>query len=122
MSASNLVQPLVPNYSFSLAANNAVSNLASSATPKVLLWSGVVTTAADGSATLTWTYANASDPKLFAVGDYVVCQPIALLANSALQATLNAAATPTTQTLVLAAAPAAVTLCSVEVWRTSYYA
>jgi hypothetical protein len=120
MSASNLVpNALVPNYSFSATASATVANLASSASLKVLVWSGVVSVDATGNTTLTWTYADAADPKLFKAGDYVVAQPIELLATSAVTATLTPAATTTTDTLALTSLPAAAKEIYVEVWRTS---
>jgi hypothetical protein len=118
MSVSNLVGNFsIPDYSLAFSAGGVVAGVASSLQPKVLVWSGVITTDGTGTTTATWTY-GAGAPHLFKAGDYVVCSILPLLATDTLTAVLTPAATATTDTLVITgtAAPHSV---YTEVWRTS---
>ena len=109
---------LLPDYALAFTAGATVAGTASSLSPKVLVWSGVVTTDATGTTTATWTYASASAPHLFKVGDYVVASLLPLAAADTLTVALTPSATATTDTLVITGIAAAHTV-YVEVWRTS---
>jgi hypothetical protein len=118
MSVSNLVGNFsIPDYSLAFTAGAGVAGVASSLSPKVLVWSGVITTDAGGTTTATWTY-GAGAPHLFKAGDYVVASLLPLAAADTLTAVLTPAATATTDTLVITGI-AAIHSVYVEVWRTS---
>jgi len=108
---------LIPDYALAFTAGATVAGTASSLSPKVLVWSGVVTTDATGTTTATWTY-SAGAPHLFKAGDYVVASLLPLAAADTLTVALAPAATATTDTLVITGI-AAVHSVYVEVWRTS---
>jgi hypothetical protein len=118
MSVSNLVGNFsIPDYALAFSAGATVAGVASSLQPKVLVWSGVITTDATGTTTATWTY-GAGAPHLFKAGDYVVASLLPLAAADTLTAVLTPAATATTDTLVITGI-AAVHSVYTEVWRTS---
>ena len=118
MSVSNLVGNFsTPDYALAFTAGAGVVGFASSLQPKVLVWSGIITTDATGATTATWTY-GAGAPHLFRAGDYVVASLLPLAAADTLTAVLTPAATATTDTLAIAGI-AAIHSVYVEVWRTS---
>jgi len=125
MSASALVPDLYPsgNASTGVITGNAQVAFPAcitsfSAQPQIV-WSGVLVTGASGAQSVTWTYANAGDAKLFKAGDYAVASKISgATANSGLgSVVLLPAATATTQTLTVTGVTAEQSSFSVIVYR-----
>lgn len=125
MSASALVPDLYPsgNASTGVITGNAQVAFPAcitsfSAQPQIV-WSGVVVAGASGTQTLTWTYTNAGDVKVFKAGDYCVASKISgATANTGVGVVaLLPAATAVTQTLTVTGVTAEASSFSVVVYR-----
>lgn len=125
MSASALAPELYPsgNASTGVISSNAqvvfpASITSFSAQPQIV-WSGVIVAGATGTQTITWTYTNAGDAKVFKAGDFAVASKISgATANSGVGSVeLLPAATATTQTLTVTGVTAEASSFSVIVYR-----
>lgn len=117
MSVSNLVKypPADGALALSAGATIVAGSFSTGTQPLTLVWSGAVLTGAGGTSTLTWTY-SAGAPHLFKAGDFAVCSKIAGATPNGATVALTVAATPTTDTIVVASS-AEVSTIFVQVFR-----